>query len=324
MWYKDDRGRVLAKRPEMFVGLPPLPDGPCLGLDWYDLFLISISGGKDSSVAMHLAMRAITAAGIPINRIHSVFADLGADDEWPGVPELASQQAARYGIRHHVTFRKVKDGSGGTRQQGLIEYIESRDQQQWPLPNQPYCRSDLKRGPIKTVKTALAAEWRAQRRAAGLPDRPARILEVMGIRAQESGQRRKQLPWYHRADDSNRRRHVDVWLPAHNMTETEVWWLIDEQDIPWHWVYTFLPRLSCRQCIVAPREQLIEAARLDPAGTRRRAQLADRMGHQFKKDVDLWDVAAEAQARGVPDTTHLTPEQRTVIEALRDSRGASS
>ncbi|WP_141575736.1 hypothetical protein [Actinomadura sp. WMMA1423] len=125
-----------------------------------------------------------------------------------------------------MVYRKVTDTQGNAQQQGLLEYIGSRWQQQWPLPNQPYCRSEMKRDPIAKLKTQIAAAHRA----AGITDRPARILEVMGIRAQESTPRSKQKPFSARLADSNSRRHVDVWLPIHHLTEEQTWAVVDEAD----------------------------------------------------------------------------------------------
>ncbi|MFI0406499.1 hypothetical protein [Actinomadura sp. 3N508] len=184
MVHRDHQGRVIA-RPTgnaMFSFPPTPPEYPGLDLPATHRFLVSLSGGKDGAAALVATVRAVQAAGIPLNRIETVFADLGDADEWPGTRELTAAQAKRFGLRHHVVYREVPDDAGGTRQQGLLEYIGSRRQQMWPLPNQPYCRSDLKRGPIRKLKTRLADEIRQAEGVEG----PVRIVEVLGIRAQES------------------------------------------------------------------------------------------------------------------------------------------
>ncbi|WP_211328843.1 phosphoadenosine phosphosulfate reductase [Thermomonospora umbrina] len=221
--------------------------------------------------------------------------------------------AASYRLPHHVVYRQITGDGGVRRQQGLLEHIGARRQQMWPLPNQPYCRSAMKRDPVKILKTQIAD----RRRREGITDRPVKILEVLGIRAQESTPRSRQEPFHHRPADSNSRRHVDVWLPVHHHTEQQTWMRIDEAGAAWHWIYFYLPRLSCRFCIVAPRRQLITAARLDPQGARRRAELADRMRHDFKHGLDLWDVIAEAEALGPVDTSALTPQQLQQLRRLR-------
>ncbi|MBO2464037.1 phosphoadenosine phosphosulfate reductase domain-containing protein [Actinomadura violacea] len=292
---------------------PKTPEYPDLNLASYRKVLVNMSGGKDSAAALIATVRAVREAGLPLDLIETVFADLGEDDEWPGARELVATQAAHYGLRHHVAFRQIDDGEGGKRQQGLLEFIGGRWQQMWPLPQQPYCRSEMKRSPISTVKTRIVRDIRE----ADNTVEPVRILEVMGIRAQESAPRRKQRAFYHRRADSNGRRHVDVWLPVHHLTEEQVWATVDEAGMPWHWVYYYMARLSCRMCIVAPPEQLIMSARLDPDGARARAELSDRMGHSFQLGLNLWDIIAEAEARGPVSTDMLTAAQLAELESMR-------
>jgi hypothetical protein len=66
-----------------------------------------------------------------------VFADLGDQDEWPGTAEIAAQHAACYGLRFVTVCRRVDDGHGGKRQQGLLEHIEHRGM--WPDARNRYC-----------------------------------------------------------------------------------------------------------------------------------------------------------------------------------------
>lgn len=313
MVHRDHRGRVIAHPSGDAIFALPAESPEYRGLDMHAThrFLVSLSGGKDGAAALIATIRAAEAAGIPLSRIETVFADLGDADEWPGTRALTAAQAAHFGLRHHVVYREVPDDAG-PRQQGLLEYIASRDQQMWPLPNQPYCRSDLKRGPIRKLKTRLAAEIREAESVEG----PVRIVEVLGIRAQESAPRRQQQAFRPGAD-SNTRRRVDVWLPVHHLPEEQVWELIDDTGVPWHWVYLFLPRLSCRFCIVAPRDQLVQATRLDPRGALERAILAERMGHDFKYGLNLRDVITEAEALGPLDTARLTHAELAALEAMR-------
>ncbi len=70
--------------------------------------------------------------------------------------------------------------TGARRQQGLLEHIERRGM--WPDARNRYCTSDLKRGPIRTVITQLVTE----QRHAGVTGRQVRVLNVLGMRAQEA------------------------------------------------------------------------------------------------------------------------------------------
>jgi len=271
------------------TGQPAAPE-----LAGYDVILINISGGKDSQATLDVAVHAAGAAGVR-SRAVAVFADLGAADEWPGTLELAAEHAARYGLRFEVVRREVTDSRTGQRRpQGLIEHIASRPQQKWPDAARRYCTSDLKRAPVYRLMTRLAAE----QRAAGAAGRPVRILNVLGLRAQESPRRALLAPFGRDDRASNGVRHVDQWLPVHTWDTAQVWERIAAAGTRPHPIYAAgMPRLSCRFCVLASRSALVLAARLDPDGARRRADLEEAMGHQFRADVSMREIIAEA-ARG--------------------------
>jgi 3'-phosphoadenosine 5'-phosphosulfate sulfotransferase (PAPS reductase)/FAD synthetase len=189
----------------------------------------------------------------------TVFADLGRDDEWPGTAELAAEHAAFYGLRHEVVFREVTAPDGRRVPQSLTEHIAERGE--WPEAARLYCNSDMKRTPVHQL-FARIAEHRAAR-----PGRKVRILSVLGMRAQESRARALLLPFDHDARASNRTlRHVDRWLPVHELTTGEIWEVIAQAGTRPHWVYAHLPRLSCRFCVLVSKSALVRAARLDPSG----------------------------------------------------------
>ena len=261
-------------------------------LDGYDVLLVNISGGKDSQATLDVAVQAADAARVR-PRVVAVFADLGPDDEWPGTAELAAEHAACYGIRFEVVRREVTAPDGTRRPQGLIEHIAERGK--WPDAARRYCTSDTKRGPVYRLMTRLAAE----QRAAGVTGRPVRILNILGLRAQESPRRALMAAFRHDDRASNSVRHVDEWLPVHCWTTAQVWARIDQAPTRPHPVYAQgMPRLSCRFCVLASRSALVLAARLDPDGARRRAELETAMGHQFRADMSMADIIAAARAAG--------------------------
>lgn len=292
------RGPCAARRKhavphEGQAGLWDLAPPPVPSLWDYRYVVISSSGGKDSSAAEDEAVRIADEQGYPRDRIVVVFADLGDEDEWPGVRELAAEQAARYGLRFEVVHREVDDGDGGLRPQGLLEFIVSRWQMMWPSASARFCTAGAKRGPIYKLLTRLVAEaeaagWDVSR--AG----PVRILNVMGLRAQESPARRKMRPFSHNAQASGKgrpakgnrkaappRRLVDEWLPVHHWTTKQVWQRITEKGIPYHPVYHLgMPRLSCMFCVLASRAALVLAARLNPEGAHKRLRAEQLMAHR--------------------------------------------
>ena len=269
---------------------PPVPD-----LAGYDVILINISGGKDSQAALDETVRAADAAGVR-DRIVTVFCDLGDEDEWPGTRELAAGHAAHYGLRHEVVRREITTPSGQRVQQTLTGHIEQRGK--WPDAARRYCTSDLKRAPVHRLMTRLAAE----QRAAGITGRRVRILNVLGLRAQESAKRALMTPFSRDERATNQTvRLVDEWLPIHSWTVQQVWARIAGAGTRPHPVYAAgMPRLSCRFCVLASRSALVLAARLDPEGAERRAAMEQRMGHTFRKDLPMRDIIAEASAADGP------------------------
>jgi 3'-phosphoadenosine 5'-phosphosulfate sulfotransferase (PAPS reductase)/FAD synthetase len=200
-------------------------------LDDYDVILVNISGGKDSQAALDETVRAADRADVR-DRIVTVFCDLGEDDEWPGTRELAAEHAARYQLRHEVVRREIVNASGERVPQSLTEHIEQRGM--WPDAARRYCTSDLKRAPVHRLMTRLAEEQRAR----GITRRRVRILNVLGLRAQESPLRAAMDPFSPDRRASNKTvRMVDEWLPIHSWTTGQVWQRIAEAGTRPHPIY---------------------------------------------------------------------------------------
>ena len=278
----------------LFTAAEILPPAMTPDLAGYDWLLANISGGKDSQAMLARLVEAATDAGVR-DRIVTVFCDLGDDDEWPGTRELAAGHAAHYSLRHEVVRREVQLEDGSRVPQGLSEHIEARGK--WPSATTRYCTSDLKRAPVHRLLTRLAAEARAT----GVTGR-VRILNVMGLRAEESPARAHLPAFSHDERASNQTvREVDTWLPVHDWTEAEVWARIKTEGTRYHPVYDAgMPRLSCRFCVLASKSALIRAAQLDPAGARKRADMETRMGHDFKYGMPMRDIIAAAEAAASP------------------------
>jgi 3'-phosphoadenosine 5'-phosphosulfate sulfotransferase (PAPS reductase)/FAD synthetase len=251
----------------------------------YDILLANISGGKDSQTMLRELVRQADEAGVR-DRIVCVFADLGKKDEWEGTEEIARYHAEFYGLRFIVVRKGESKGQPVT----LLEHIEKRGM--WPDQKNRYCTSDMKRDPVSTIFTRLVREALEVGHQGVV-----RILNIQGMRAQESPMRAK-MPAF-RADTraSNGKRHVDIWLPIHGLTEAEVWADIKESGVRCHPIYDAgMPRLSCRFCVLAGRKSLVRAAQLDPSGAKERADLEDRMGHTFQNGTSMHTIIAEAEA----------------------------
>jgi 3'-phosphoadenosine 5'-phosphosulfate sulfotransferase (PAPS reductase)/FAD synthetase len=245
----------------------------------YDFIVVNTSAGKDSQVMMDVVATAAADAGVS-DRLVAVHADLGRV-EWPGTRELAAEHAAHYGIR----FEVVQAGGGD-----LLDRLEARGM--WPDAARRWCTSDLKRGPIRTLFTRLAAEYRNAGGGA-----PCRILNCMGLRDAESPARRRRAAFRFDESASNGRRHIDEWLPIHGLSTAEVWERNTAAGTRHHPAYDLgMPRLSCSMCVLASRSALVRAAQLRPEIAAEYVRVEVRIGHRFRKDFSVAEIVAAAQA----------------------------
>ena len=258
----------------------------------YDYILVNSSAGKDSQ-AMLTAINALAADQGVTDRVIVVHADLGRV-EWEGTKALAAEQAAHYGNRFEVCRN--------ANWQDLLHRIESRGQ--WPGAATRYCTGEFKRNPVATLCTRLAKE----RRDAGHYGR-VRILNCLGIRAEESRDRAKKAPFVadsetRKGQRPNTRRQVDVWFPIFHWSVDEVWSTIRASGVPHHKAYDLgMPRLSCVFCVFAPEHALLIA------GHHNRALLSDyaaaevRMNHTFKRDLAIITIQHKLESGYIPGGT---------------------
>ena len=237
-------------------------------LQTYDIILVNTSAGKDSQAMMDYLVELTTAAGVR-DRLVAVHCDLGRV-EWEGTRELAAEQAAHYGIRFEVVSRPQGD---------LLQHVAARGM--WPSNTSRYCTSDHKRGQVSKVMTKLAAEL----------GRPVRILNCMGLRAEESPKRRKMVAFEADARNTNRRRTVDTWLPIHGWTVGQVWDRIRVSGVRHHRAYDLgMGRLSCCFCIFAPKAALMIAGQHNAQLLDQYVAVEQAIGHTFRKDLTLASV----------------------------------
>ena len=239
----------------------------------YDIILISTSAGKDSQVAMDKVTGLAREAGVS-DRLRAVHADLGRV-EWKGTPELARTHAEHYGMPIEYISRERGD---------LLDHVRQRGK--WPASNARYCTSDHKRDQIRKVMTRLVREIREK---TGV--KQARVLDVQGIRAEESTARAKKVPFFHNRSASNGRRHVDTWYPVFDWTKERVWDRIRETRVPYHPAYDYgMPRLSCCFCIYAPKAALVTAGRHNPDLLDEYVRTEEEIGHKFRLNLAISEV----------------------------------
>ena len=255
----------------------------------YHWVVLNSSAGKDSQAMLDFVVEQADRAGVPRARVVVAHADLGRV-EWPGTRQLAEEQARHYGLVFHAVSRPQGD---------LLDHIARRGM--FPSPTARFCTSDHKRNQIYTILTRLAAQARAE----GVPA-PVRILNCLGLRAEESPARARRSPLTYDERASNGRRRVDLWLPIHGWTAAQVWRRIRASGVRHHPAYDLgMPRLSCCFCIFAPRSALLLAGQHNPELLARYVEVERAIKHRFRKELPLADVQ-EALRRGeragpVPD-----------------------
>jgi 3'-phosphoadenosine 5'-phosphosulfate sulfotransferase (PAPS reductase)/FAD synthetase len=255
----------------------------------YDHIVIATSAGKDSQTALRQTVLECRRQGYPLERVHAVHADLG-HVEWPGVVELARAQAAHHGLELRVVRREGHHAprggrcyARGERYGNLLDHV--RRMGFWPRRSTRYCTADHKRDRIKGEIGRLATTMPAVGRA-------PRVLNVMGLRAEESTDRAALEPL--RVEYETSKRVVEIWLPIHGWTESEVWRDIWASGVTWHWAYDMgMPRLSCSYCIFSSPPALRIAAILRPELGAEYAQVERDIGHLFRQDFSIAELVDE-------------------------------
>lgn len=251
--------------------------GPTPNVTDYDVILVNSSAGKDSQTSLDVVAKIAARAGVS-DRVVVVHADLG-QVEWEGTRELAEEQATHYGFRFIAVSRPQGD---------LLAQVENRGM--WPSSAARYCTSDHKRGQVRKVMTLLTTEVRES----GITERPVRILNVMGFRAEESPARAKRIA-YTATNASNGKRQVDDWYPIHKWSIEMVWARIKASGVRYHGAYDLgMTRLSCRFCVLASKEDLICSAKANPELALRYAALEEKINHRFTMSLSMAEVMDKA------------------------------
>lgn len=282
------------KPPPATVGVlvNGLPD-----LESYDIFEASSSGGKDSQAMKSYLARLLRERGL-LARGVAVHADLGRV-EWPETPDLVRRQAEHLGLAYRVVKREQGD---------LLEHVEAMGH--WMKPGSRYCTSDHKRAQIWRMLTQLANELRVRRAEAFYkhetasclepPRRPVRILNCIGLRAEESPAREHHAELLLRDPRPTGWGHVkvvDVWLPIQGWSTARVWEECYASGAPIHPAYAAgFPRASCRFCIYAPEAALRRAGQLFPDLLDEYVRIEEKIEEDFKHHLPLAKVRADLRA----------------------------
>ena len=218
------------------------------------LVAINHSGGKDSQ-----AMTILLSRIVPRDRLVAVHTPLG-EVEWPGTIEHIEATLPK-GVP--LIFAPVASGKT------LLERVEERGL--WPSNSARWCTSDFKAGPIQRE---LRRYLKAHPRVGG------RLVNAMGMRAEESPARARKAPWRRNDRMSVAGREVFDWLPVFDLSTEDIFRVIRHAGQSPHWAYAAgMSRLSCSFCILASRADLRRAAELRPELYRHYAEIERRIGH---------------------------------------------
>lgn len=254
-----------------------------------DIVILNTSGGKDSQVMIDVVTEQLRASGFT-GWVVAAHADLGRV-EWEGTKALAQEQAAFYGVER---FEVVSRPQGDLLDQILDRRISLDKQGKLDAPAFPssqarFCTSDQKTSQVTKLITALVAEWQAEHGSA-----PVRVLNCLGIRAQESPARAKKVE-LGPDSASNGKRIVTRWLPIFNWTEAQVWDRIRTSGAPYHRAYDLgMSRLSCVFCVFASKGDLLIAAKHNPELAREYVEVEIQVRSRFTNDRSMADIVAEA------------------------------
>lgn len=254
-----------------------------MNLTDYDIILVNTSAGKDSQAMMHTVVGMATDLGIK-DRVIAVHCDLG-QVEWKGTADLAIDHCKHYGIHLHIVSRVAGD---------LLKQVEERGM--WPDNKNRYCTSDQKRDQVAKLVTSMVNNFIKNNFSL---NRPVRVLNCMGLRAEESSARAKKAAFEINTRLTNGKREVFNWLPIHAWKLPEVWDCIKKSGVKYHFAYDLgMPRLSCCFCIFAPENALLLAGKHNPELLDRYVEVEEKTGHDFRHGFKIKSIR-EKLAAGV-------------------------
>lgn len=260
-------------------------------LTWYDRIIVNSSGGKDSMAAL-LVVRDLAERQGVLDRVWVVHCDLGRV-EHPGTEAVAREHAVDLGLPFEVVVhRDAKTG----RRVGLMERFEERMKAggSWPGFGTRYCTSEFKTGRVSALVTAFVRDQFGPGNLVQKMGRRARVLNVLGLRAEES--RARWGPPMKVKKENQTRVLVHEWLPVQGWLESEVWAAIKRSGLRPHPYYAQGgKRLSCRFCPLAGDEDLKVAGKLYPEMAKEYIELEAKYDKPFKEKRRLSDILGWAK-----------------------------
>ena len=276
----------------------------------YDKYIISFSGGKDSTALLLFLLD----NGVPKERIELWHQEIDGREEsffdWEVTPDYCRKLSEAFGIpilyqwkvggfkremlrdnslTAPICFEKI-DGStsfvGGTKG-------KPSTRRKFPQPSPDlrvrWCSAYLK---IDVCTTALRHDERFQN---------IRTLVLSGERGEESKQRsRYAILEPDRADLRNGKsffRHIDRYRPLRDWKEQQIWDLLEKYRVRPHPCYFMgFGRCSCKFCIFGNCHQFASAACVSKHQAENLLRFEKEFGYTLKRDTDL----ASLFNKGIP------------------------
>ena len=253
---------------------------PEVNLKDYDVIAINSSGGKDSALMTNVMIAAAKDQGV-LDRVLIVHAIMA--EEWQGTLELVQSHAEYY----DVPFQSIARPQGH-----LLQHVRERGK--WPSPTNRFCTSDHKRDQISKIYSELIQKFRAQGRRTAV-----KILNCMGMRADESPGRKKLAVLAPNPRAYNARREVDNYHPIHKVPDAEAYASLAILPTTPHKCYDCgIKRASCVICIYAPEHQIQKSAMI-PENRPLWEEYLDvekQIDHKFKVDLSLREIEDKIQS----------------------------
>jgi 3'-phosphoadenosine 5'-phosphosulfate sulfotransferase (PAPS reductase)/FAD synthetase len=285
-------------------------------LDWYDWFLVSFSGGKDSvALALGLLKKGVARERIVLMHQH-VDGEPGVDlpfMDWPCTEGYCRAFAKATGLRLLFQWRHGGFHRELLKQDAMIAPVS------FEYLGGGIGTAGGVRGKVSTrrlfpqVTADLSKRWcspslKIDVAAMAINNEPAfkgkRLLFLSGERGQESAARSRYAEMEcHRTHTTSR--HVDHWRAVIDWSEQQVWDIMREFKVMPHPAYRLgWGRVSCLACIFGLPDQWASVRKIAPAIFDRIARYERGFGKTIHKGKSVVDLAN----RGTPYPECYDPE----------------